>query len=109
MLILKFAGALLHMLHLGDAVTVGKFLGGQNFTNCAALNASGPAPKTMASNTAKGMGSGMATKTGMASSMGSNMASSTAGSSGSQSGDANNIFADMGTAVVGLAAAVLFL
>ena len=34
------AGALLHMVHMGDAVTVGTFLGGQNFTSCAALGAS---------------------------------------------------------------------
>lgn len=33
------AGSLLHMLHMTDAVTVGKFLGGQNFTSCQALGA----------------------------------------------------------------------
>ena len=30
-------GMLLHMLHSGDAMTVGKLLGGQNFTSCEAL------------------------------------------------------------------------
>ena len=35
------AGAILHMLHSNDALTVGKFLGGQNFTSCEALGASG--------------------------------------------------------------------
>jgi hypothetical protein len=30
-------GMLLHELHTGDALTVGKFLGGMNFTSCAAL------------------------------------------------------------------------
>lgn len=34
------AGALLHTVHMGDAVTVGQFLGGQNFTSCEALGAS---------------------------------------------------------------------
>ncbi|KAK3056219.1 hypothetical protein LTR09_002726 [Extremus antarcticus] len=47
------AGAILHMLHLADAVTVGTFLGGQNFTSCAALGASGAsAPPTAPSTTA---------------------------------------------------------
>jgi hypothetical protein len=41
--------AILHMLHSNDALTVGKFLGGMNFTSCEALGASGsstpmPAP-----------------------------------------------------------------
>lgn len=42
------AGGLLHMLHLGDAVTVGKFLGGMNYTSCQALGSSamGPASQT---------------------------------------------------------------
>ena len=35
------AAAVLHGLHLTDAQTVGKFLGGQNFTSCAALNGTG--------------------------------------------------------------------
>jgi hypothetical protein len=35
--------SLLHMLHSNDAVTVGKFLGGQNFTTCEALGANGTA------------------------------------------------------------------
>lgn len=33
------AGPLIHELHTGDAMTVGKFLGGQNFTSCEALGA----------------------------------------------------------------------
>ena len=32
------AGAVLHKLHLTDAETVGVFLGGQNFSSCAALS-----------------------------------------------------------------------
>lgn len=32
------AGTVLHMLHLTDAQTVGVFLGGQNFSSCAALS-----------------------------------------------------------------------
>ena len=51
------AGQVLHMLHYGDAVTVGKFLGGENFTSCAALNATGTAtnlPSGVASATASG-------------------------------------------------------
>jgi hypothetical protein len=31
------AVGLLHQIHLGDAQTVGKFLGGNNFTSCATL------------------------------------------------------------------------
>lgn len=32
-------GPLLHMLHLNDAITAASFLGGQNFSSCAALTA----------------------------------------------------------------------
>lgn len=32
------AAAVLHMIHMTDAQTVGKFLGGQNFSSCAALS-----------------------------------------------------------------------
>lgn len=32
--------AALHMLHMTDAVTVGQFLGGQNYTSCSALGSS---------------------------------------------------------------------
>ncbi|KAH7399782.1 hypothetical protein BKA64DRAFT_641949 [Cadophora sp. MPI-SDFR-AT-0126] len=32
------AGAVLHMIHLTDAQTVGKILGGQNFTTCDAIS-----------------------------------------------------------------------
>lgn len=44
------AAGVLHMLHLNDAITVGRFLGGMNFTSCAALgagNASGTGGVTM--------------------------------------------------------------
>jgi hypothetical protein len=34
------AGTVLHMIHLTDAQTVGVFLGGQNFSSCAALSSS---------------------------------------------------------------------
>lgn len=42
---------LVHMLHLGDVMTVGKYLGGENFTTCEALegmsgSASGTSPPT---------------------------------------------------------------
>ena len=53
--------AVLSMIHMGDAVTVGTFLGGTNFTSCAALGAS---PTTTTSTTAP-----MATFTGLASSL----------------------------------------
>lgn len=36
----SLAGSVLHMLHLTDAETVGKFLGGQNFSSCASLGGS---------------------------------------------------------------------
>lgn len=45
------AGATLHSLHLGDAITVGKFLGGQNFTSCEAL---GVQPNATATTTGGG-------------------------------------------------------
>ena len=44
------AAGLLHQLHSNDALTVGKFLGGMNFTSCEALGASGtpmPMPSSM--------------------------------------------------------------
>ena len=37
------AAAVLHMIHLTDVETVGVFLGGQNFTTCAAINSTGTA------------------------------------------------------------------
>lgn len=40
------AAPLIHELHLGDAMTVGKFLGGQNFTSCEALGASNSSSAT---------------------------------------------------------------
>jgi len=43
------AGAVLHMLHLTDAQTVGKFLGGQNFTNCDAIPSSNATASTTSS------------------------------------------------------------
>ena len=49
---------ILHMLHTNDALTVGKFLGGANFTSCEALGAgasatmsAGPASYTGGANT----------------------------------------------------------
>ena len=60
------AGPTLTMLHTSDAMTVGKFLGGMNYTNCAALGASmssGPANATAPytpSSTMSGMPSGTA-------------------------------------------------
>lgn len=59
------AGGLLHQLHLGDAETVGKFLGGQNFTDCAALGASnGTGPANATSTAPSGSMSSPATFTG---------------------------------------------
>ncbi|KAI4135454.1 MAG: hypothetical protein LQ347_000673 [Umbilicaria vellea] len=43
------AAQTLHQLHLTDAQTVGVFLGGQNFTSCAALNKSSGTPSLGAS------------------------------------------------------------
>jgi hypothetical protein len=40
--------ALLHQVHTGDGMTVGKFLGGQNFTSCEALGAGSPTPTSSA-------------------------------------------------------------
>jgi hypothetical protein len=40
------AGAVLHGIHATDAETVGKFLGGMNYTSCAALSASTNASAT---------------------------------------------------------------
>ena len=51
------------MVHLGDAETVGKFLGGKNFTNCAALGEKGGAPPPTSS-----MGATMATSSASSSS-----------------------------------------
>lgn len=45
------AGSLLHTLHSGDAMTVGQFLGGQNYTNCAALGVSSASASPTASAT----------------------------------------------------------
>lgn len=56
----SIGGGLLHMLHLGDAETVGKFLGGQNYTGCEALGANagaGPANATAALSSATPSGS----------------------------------------------------
>jgi hypothetical protein len=36
--------ALLHQVHTGDGMTVGKFLGGQNFSSCEALGGGSPTP-----------------------------------------------------------------
>lgn len=64
------AAGLLHQVHLGDAQTVGKFLGGRNFTTCAALgaasNSTGPANATGTSSPG-GTGSSPAQYTGGAS------------------------------------------
>ncbi len=50
------AAGILHMLHLTDAETVGVFLGGQNFTSCAAINSTSAGNST-SSNTTLTMGS----------------------------------------------------
>jgi hypothetical protein len=65
------AGGLLHKVHLGDAVTVGQFLGGKNFTNCAALGESGATAPPTASTTATmtssgGSGASSSTSSGLA-------------------------------------------
>ncbi|SLM35413.1 hypothetical protein LPUS_04674 [Lasallia pustulata] len=57
------AAQALHQIHLTDAQTVGVFLGGQNFTSCAALNSSLGTPTMGASPAA-------ATFTGAASTLG---------------------------------------
>lgn len=42
----EVAGQVLHTVHMQDAVTVGVFLGGMNFTSCASLGANGTATTT---------------------------------------------------------------
>lgn len=69
------AAATLHMLHLGDAMTVGKFLGGKNFTNCSALGVKGG----MAPPTASSMMPGATGGSGSGSGSGSMSSSSSAG------------------------------
>lgn len=56
------AAALLHSIHLSDAQTVGTFLGGQNFTSCAALGSNATTPNTTTSTTATTTGN--ATRSG---------------------------------------------
>lgn len=53
------AAALLHAIHLTDAKTVGTFLGGQNFTSCAALGSNATTPNTTTTTT-----TGNATRSG---------------------------------------------
>lgn len=55
------ATAILHMLHVTDAQTVGVFLGNQNFTSCAAINSTSTSNTTSirtSSNTTTAMGPG---------------------------------------------------
>ena len=55
------ATALLHMLHLTDAQTVGVFLGNQNFTSCVAINSTATknsGSNSTSSNTTVGIGPG---------------------------------------------------
>lgn len=58
------AAALLHSIHLTDAQTVGTFLGGQNFTSCAALGSNATTPNTTTTETGNATRSGGATATG---------------------------------------------
>ncbi|KAN0089591.1 hypothetical protein V8E51_019851 [Hyaloscypha variabilis] len=59
------AGSVLHMLHLTDAQTVGVFLGGQNFSSCAALSNSSATststPPMVTANSATGYGASTST------------------------------------------------
>ena len=73
------AGATLHMLHLGDAETVGKFLGGKNFTTCKALGVKGGTAPPTAPSTTAGSGPGSTGGAGGGSSGGSSSSSSVAG------------------------------
>lgn len=59
------AAGILHMIHMTDAQTVGVFLGGQNFSSCAAISSS----NTTSSNSTTTTGSPMAIFTGGANSM----------------------------------------
>lgn len=52
-------GGLLHVLHSTDAMTVGTFLGGENFTSCDAIGAGGGASSSAGSSGGGGMESGM--------------------------------------------------
>lgn len=68
------AGALLHMAHLGDAETVGKFLGGKNFTNCAALGEKGATAPPTSTMAATAMASGGSSSSSASSSASSGLA-----------------------------------
>ncbi|KAK4547126.1 hypothetical protein LTR36_001347 [Oleoguttula mirabilis] len=46
--------AVLHLLHMTDAVTVGQYLGGQNYTSCAALGGNGTATGSNGTSAASG-------------------------------------------------------
>ncbi|TKA54533.1 hypothetical protein B0A49_09187 [Cryomyces minteri] len=61
----SLAESTLHSIHLADAMTVGVFLGNQNFTTCAALGAANGT--AMASATAMGSATAMASATATAS------------------------------------------
>lgn len=70
------ATAILHGAHLGDATTVGTFLGGMNYTSCAALNG------TSTNGTSSGGSTANSTATGGAGSSSTGTATSGTGSSG---------------------------
>jgi hypothetical protein len=58
------AGAVLHALHSTDAETVGTFLGGMNFTSCAALGASNNGTSTSTGGTTMFTGDANGLKSG---------------------------------------------
>jgi hypothetical protein len=96
------AGAL-HMLHLGDAVTVGKFLGGKNFTSCSALGVKGgKAPPSPTSS-----GAAQTSKMSGSSGGGGSGSGSGSGSSSSSSAGAAMYTAGLGAGAVAIGAAVL--
>ncbi|KAK5149352.1 hypothetical protein LTR04_007168, partial [Oleoguttula sp. CCFEE 6159] len=69
----SLAASALHGIHLTDAMTVGVFLGGKNFTTCAALGAANGTAKANATATASATATGSkpAVYTGGAAAMGS--------------------------------------
>lgn len=58
------AAALLHQIHLGDAMTVGVFLGGENFTSCDAIGMAANGTSSMGGMASGTMGAPAGTYTG---------------------------------------------
>ncbi|KAF2483864.1 hypothetical protein BDY17DRAFT_294561 [Neohortaea acidophila] len=99
------AGALLHEVHLTDAETVGKFLGGKNFTSCAALGGGNAPPASSSTLSATSTTSAAGGSTGMSSA--TTAASSAATSASSSSASVASGLAPTHTAYAGLGAGAM--